>query len=260
MSKETINIKCPRCGKPFLFYKPVDNTHNVVTCTHCGNKITLKLNPVDIKVGAAPRSQTLGKPLAAPGKPGLYYINERAVPGQSYTVSCGCCGRKSVVKAVVGVNKSVCAACGAVTGFAAPVPSGAAKQQPAGSQPAPAPVKHTQKVGSTEMDALGEIVWGRFFAPKHFTLRPGIFTLGRKDTEQPSDIQIDDPYASRRSVSIEVMPQGTGYSFKLVVLKTTNPVFVNSNDITAGNSIYLNFGDTITLGRTKLTFKKAKTR
>lgn len=61
---------------------------------------------------------------------------------------------------------------------------------------------------------------------------------------------------SRRSIEIRTERTDKGYTFKLTVRKSTNPVLHNSNPLMAGESVSLNFGDTITLGKTKLRFEK----
>ena len=84
---------------------------------------------------------------------------------------------------------------------------------------------------------------------------PGETTIGRKSNDVPSDIGLDDGTASRRSVKIVVTRgEQTGkYIFKLVVLRTTNAVYVNQNALYNNSEIYLNYGDTIKLGETTLT-------
>ena len=82
--------------------------------------------------------------------------------------------------------------------------------------------------------------------------------VGRDDSDTPSDININDPYISRKSVNIYVMksPEGTGHTFKLTVMKAANPVFVNSQQMHEGETIYLNYNDKIKLGHTVLTLKR----
>ena len=49
-----------------------------------------------------------------------------------------------------------------------------------------------------------------------------------------------------------------GYSFKLTVVRATNPVYVNGTQYAVGESVYLNFGDKLKMGSTKLEFTQAK--
>lgn len=83
-------------------------------------------------------------------------------------------------------------------------------------------------------------------------LKSGTVTIGRKDDKESSDISIDDVTASRRSVKIEITKgkQSGGYIFKLTVLKTTNAVYVNHNAMYTNDSVYLNLGDIIKIGKT----------
>ena len=44
--------------------------------------------------------------------------------------------------------------------------------------------------------------------------------------------------------------------FEITVKNASNPVLVNGQEITIGSSTYLNYGDTILVGNTTLTFKR----
>lgn len=83
-------------------------------------------------------------------------------------------------------------------------------------------------------------------------------TIGRKDDEMPSNISVNDPYMSRQSAKLETIRKDNGYTFKFTVVNASNPVFVNDTHLKPGNSIYLNYGDTIKLGKTRFTFRKSK--
>lgn len=63
---------------------------------------------------------------------------------------------------------------------------------------------------------------------------------------------------SRRSIEILVQQSDKGYTFKLTVLNATNPVLHNNKPLMKGESVSLNFGDTILLGKTKFRFEKDK--
>ncbi len=90
-----------------------------------------------------------------------------------------------------------------------------------------------------------------------YPLKSGTTTVGRTDLSVPSDISLDgDPTISRRSIEIDVTTTESGNKFKLRVLRTTNPVLVNSERLNEGESIQLNFGDIILLGKTRLRFDK----
>lgn len=253
MAHEIIQLKCNHCGQVFSAYKPEDNLHNTVYCPNCNNKITILLNPVDIQAEGQAQFPHLGPAQPVPGKTNLYYIEEHAIAGKRYAMRCGGCSRETVVAAQSGINKIKCKHCGAVTAFGADSPQNGQKQ------PQEKEKKPTEIIGGNgRMYEPAELIWGRLFSNKHYPLKPGTHYIGRRNVAEPSDIQLDDQFVSRRSVSIEVMPQGEGLTYKLVVLKATNPVLVNNVEILAGNSIYLNFGDTITMGKTRLTLRKAK--
>lgn len=90
-----------------------------------------------------------------------------------------------------------------------------------------------------------------------YTLSPGSYTIGRFDNVVNSDIAVkNDPTMSRRSVKIEVIPSEKGNTFKLTVLKSTNPVLHNDEELPQGDSVSLAFGDTIVLGKTRFRFEK----
>jgi DNA-directed RNA polymerase subunit M/transcription elongation factor TFIIS len=92
---------------------------------------------------------------------------------------------------------------------------------------------------------------------KSFKLKIGSNIVGREDPDSPSDISIpSDNTVSRRSIDIVVTKKDSGYVFKLKVLKATNPVLLNNKPLSANESVSLNFGDSITLGKTKFRFEK----
>lgn len=89
------------------------------------------------------------------------------------------------------------------------------------------------------------------------SLVTGENTIGRCDSAQPSQIMVrGDGSISRRSVSIQVKPQGDGKVYLLRVLKSANPVLLQGRVLAQGEEAYLNFGDIIQLGRTKFRFEK----
>ena len=91
---------------------------------------------------------------------------------------------------------------------------------------------------------------------RSFTLCEGSTVIGREDRRSPSDLQICDPEVSRRSVRIEVTPDGSGsYVFTLIVMKALTPVKVNGSVIAEGKNVRLNSGDLIVMGRTTLNFR-----
>lgn len=215
----------------------------------------------------------LGQPIKAPGDNRLYVIKERAKVGQMYKLicpECNFCVTKKIAKE--GRHRWDCPQCKAIVGFAA-VASAPKMHDPAVSQKQESKSesvksaaskaedvqeskKPTKKLDKSASQDLGEFVWGNFFSRKRFALRPGSFYIGRKDDEEKSDLQLNDKYVSRRSLKLDVIPSDKGYLFKMTVVHASNPVFVNSTEVAISNSVYLNYDDVITLGKTRLVFKK----
>lgn len=111
--------------------------------------------------------------------------------------------------------------------------------------------------GCLEIVRFGGMLGG--IANTRFPLHMGLNTVGRADSDTPSDINIkNDPTISRRSVIIEVIPKENGFLFKMKVLRAANPVLHNDKPLMEGEIIYLNYGDSIRLGRTTLRFNKLK--
>lgn len=116
--------------------------------------------------------------------------------------------------------------------------------------------------GNTSSGRLSIVRFGGLLgsmAKKSFPLHVGSNTVGRYDEELHSEIEIkNDNMMSRRSIVIEVIQKETGFLFKLQVLKATNPVMHNNKPLIEGEIIYLNYGDSIKLGKTEFIFEKAK--
>ena len=102
------------------------------------------------------------------------------------------------------------------------------------------------------------LVYGSLLHRKKNALYYGSNVIGRSDVEVPSDIPIDDHFVSRRSVEIKVkrVPDGSGNIFRLRVLKTMNPVYVNNRQIQINEQVYLKYNDKLKIGNTILTLKK----
>ena len=197
-------------------------------------------------------------------------VKAAAIAGNAYTLHCPCCQRFFTFKALpAGSNVAHCPYCKSVFGYNSydrPTHTAGDKerkpQTQAQTDAQSAPHKPTKPINMQRSHrAMGKIEWRKMgLLTKSVPLRIGSNTIGRRDANQPSDIMFDDSYMSRKSVDIEVMPEltSTSYTFKLTVLRAANPVFVGSAQLMKGNSIYLNYGDTIKLGNTTLTFKENK--
>lgn len=228
----------------------------------------------------------LGVPQKVAGKEKLYLIKEPVAIGRIYSVTCPDCGFTIAKKVqVADIHKHICPKCKTIIGFRAEGtavadgsqeqvndgPGVVVKKQPAEKQsetPADKPADESAqkpedehrptdpfKVSGTNS---GEIVWGGVLSQKHCVIGLEPVTIGRKDKDEPSTISLNDDYASRRSAVIERILKENGVLYKFTVLKASNPVFVNGRELLVGDSIYLNYEDTIKLGKTTLTFKKAK--
>ncbi|MEE1223104.1 MAG: FHA domain-containing protein [Bacteroidaceae bacterium] len=90
---------------------------------------------------------------------------------------------------------------------------------------------------------------------ERYKLSEGKTIVGRADDEEPSDISLTgDDTISRRSISIEIVPDDYGFDYILRVLNASNPVRVNGKQIRQGEKTYLDPGDIITVGHTDLKF------
>ncbi len=185
-------------------------------------------------------------------KQGIYVINSKAEIGEEYFVKCPVCGNElDIVAKKTEADKVICS-CKTVIAFVGkPAPS----SEEAEPEEKVEPKKDTEKIQKRKrIKRNGLIQWGVWPFKQSYTLSEGSNIIGRTDKSEPSDIQIKDSYVSRRSVNIEVSESGEGYHFKFKVLRAANPVYVNGHEHDEGTSIYLNDGDTIRLGSTKLRF------
>lgn len=96
------------------------------------------------------------------------------------------------------------------------------------------------------------VVKGFFSSKTRHQLKVGENVIGRADNDVPSDIQLNDAAASRRSANLFVSKGHAGYEYRFSVMKATNPVTVNGKPVMPGESVFLKVGDTIRLGKTKM--------
>lgn len=219
---------------------------------------------------------TLENPIKAPKHEHVYVFTQRVPIGALCKIVCPECSFSLVEKtSKIGNYKWVCPHCNTIVGFVVvnpepveeqkeqpnqdasieePVGSKEGKKEKEEKEESPKPL--TKKIDNENLCNLGELAWGGFFSRKHYPLRVGTIYIGRKDDGEPSDLQLEDSYVSRRSALLEVLSSDKGFLFKLTVKHASNPVYVNSSEISVGNSIYLNYGDVLIFGKTKMTFKK----
>ena len=171
---------------------------------------------------------------------GVYVVKNRAIIGKVYMVVCPKCQKKILVKATSAKTQRVaCGECRTPIYYMG-------KEDTSGG---------TVRV----LPPNGRIEWGSFFKKKSWTINyVGSFYIGRTDDQVKSDVSIDDEFVSRKSLLLEVLPvRGSREcKYKITVNKAANPVLVNGRSLELGESIYLNYGDTILVGNTTLTFKK----
>ena len=208
----------------------------------------------------------LGKAFETERFKGVYAIKEKAVVGRLYQMECPVCNKVLLLKAKEAKPWiEHCKHCGTkifiqgrATEPAKPKveqPQLEKKLEQSSEKP-----NITDKVRTSKnVQTSGKLVWGNMFRRKSCLLHEGENYIGRCDNSCPSDVSINDDYVSRRSILIEVekSSQGKGYTYKLTVKKCTNPVLINGKAQEVGNGIFLNFGDTIRVGNTILTFKPA---
>lgn len=201
-------------------------------------------------------------------KDGVYGIKNKAIIGRPYTIVCPECHNALQIKAEsTKAHKRICKNCNTLICYIG-------KEEDAtpmieleeGEEKST--LTHKYRMGrednkpdtpyATETATPNaKLVWGGLFRKKSYELnRTGNYYIGRDDDEIKSDIAIDDDYVSRRSVLIEVTDRGKGCSYKLTVKNATNPVLVNGQEYRLEESVYLNYGDTILVGNTTLTFKQ----
>lgn len=231
--KRILGIKCPNkeCAHTFKMYAPDKAGIYKVECPRC--KRQFKMNMPDAKKDSSPvdYSEETAKRL-----PGEYLANE------SHIVLCPHCGKAKMrfTPKNAGEEGIVCPKCKGKSIVTIK--------------------KKTEPISVSEViQARGKLqLLRKGWFNKDFALPIGKHVIGRCDKDFPSDISIkDDVTMSRRSVIIEVSQGAKGYSFKMTVLKATNPVLHNNRPLGEGECISLNYGDCIILGNTKFRFVKA---
>lgn len=219
---------------------------------------------------------------------GQYVIPEPAKTGQTWAWMCPKCRKISVIHPTEpGQQAVVCKNCNArtfITVVGLPQPSFSSKSSDNDPETV---IDFTPQQRSVEVDAEtviniappkdetgsetvisnepkrppitdsdGELLWGGRFGRNTHRLRIGSTIVGRNDPKTKSDVNIDDPEVSRRSVRIDAERAGNDFAYRLTVLKSLNPVLVDDKEIAAGKSVPLRYGQTITMGKTVITFRK----
>lgn len=158
-------------------------------------------------------------------------------------------------------------------GYPNPVMQTGGSPQPS-SQPvspktsyAPAPERPASKPTGMELGWL--VVHDEEAEQQTYPLRVGKQVIGRKSVSRPCDIMIEtsDPFMGRNHCILEVKPSRSGgYDFFISDVKltsgvaeqmSTNGTFVNAypTPLKPKDMVYLNDGDTIQMGKTKVVIK-----
>ena len=232
-------IICPHCNKVEIPIRSEKSGKGVIKCLHCKGTVVLKIQEADTANSTDASNATESNDNASKLPIDLgddFYIN------QSYTVVCPHCKEESLTisQDTPGQSIAVCSKCKGRVQFTSRKP--------------------TETIVKSELIQRFRgklILLRRGWLNKDYQLKDGKNIVGRYDEFRVSDIAIKgDSSMSRQSVEIEVDHHDKGYSFKLTVKNSANPVLHNNKPLAIGDSISLNFGDSIVLGKTKFRFDK----
>jgi DNA-directed RNA polymerase subunit M/transcription elongation factor TFIIS len=228
------NCLNPECRQLIKLQRPSKSGVYNVTCPHCGVTKQLNLKGLDAVATENHAEDNSANPVIK--------IQDDFVVGIKYKVSCPHCHKMEFgfVAEKAGDRTISCPSCKGKCGLSV--------------RNKTLPIEPTNSIQALH----GKLILLRKgWLNKDYHLSDGKNVVGRYDESKNSDIAIkSDPTMSRRSIEIEVMQSEKGYSFKLTVLSATNQVLHNNNPLMPGESISLNFGDSIILGKTKFRFDK----
>ncbi len=235
-------ISCKHCSAPVRYRVPGAQGVFRLTCPKCGGTTDIRIIPKELRMQNAASSDANLQDSTHTGEgprqeivscPDCHTKMRFEIKSDGETsMNCPCCNASVIAKIsdgkVVSVSK-----------------------------------KQTKVVVQDPNDSKGKLTVVRYkgifgsLANKTFPLHLGQNTVGRYDEDLHSDIEIKgDATMSRRSVVIDVIRRETGYLFKLKVLKAANPVMHNSKPLVEGETVYLNYGDSLKLGKTTFVFGK----
>lgn len=237
MENATIVIACPDCRKQMRMNNPGKAGVYKITCPFCCKQFSVKM--VD---------NANQKPQHADEAPVLVQ-------------HCTNCGVKMRIRnPQQGTHSVKCPNCQSVQTYS--YRSDAAQSGTHAPQEAKkeeyAPTKTLPKNFNLAQGCL-VVHRGRFASKQVYELKGKETVVGRADSESPSDISVaGDPTMSRRSICISTEAKSMGFLYKLTVLNATNKVLYNNRALAKGDSVYLNFGDRIMLGKTLFSFEKSQ--
>ena len=241
--KQIILVTCPECKKQMRMRNPQTPGVYKITCPFCGKPF-----PVKIVDNTEPAPKPAPKPAPQPQPADDAPVVERF---------CSNCGIKLRIRnPQPGQHNVRCPKCQSVQTYvyeAANDEEGSFETRPVEK------VNKTKPVQKNFNISRGCLVQkrGHFRSDRIFELAGKETVVGRQDSGTPCDVMIDDPTMSRRSISITAETKSSGIIYKLTVLNATNKVMRNGRALNAGMGEYLEFGDTIVLGRTTFKFEKA---
>ncbi len=181
-------------------------------------------------------------------KEGIYAVKEPAIVGKQYMVLCPVCGKPILTKATEPkVFRTMHKTCNVPI-----IIKGVAEKNIKKTDGDSCVTESFIRVGSK---TNAKLTWWSLTGRKQYILRIGKNYVGRRDNENPSNLSLKDEYASAKSICIDVNKTVRGYTFHLTVEHATNPVLINGKEQPEGSSFDLNYGDTIKLGNTTLSFK-----
>lgn len=250
MAEDLLIFTCPQpdCGKQFKMRHPGKGGVYKVTCPACKKAMQVRFPDPNPAAGTA-ASDTAGEATPPPldnstARP--IELKDEYNPCKTYAIECPHCGLKGIkyVPAKAGKQLLECPKCHGKMSLVVTSP--------------------TEIVGGVQVDAppmefnSGRLVLLHRGLRKNefFPLRNGEQLIGRRSAEAPSDVSLDDPTVSRQSVVLDVSFSENGYKFCVTVRKATNPVLLNGKEIRPGFGEYLNFGDILTLGKSRLRLEK----
>lgn len=257
-----INCTNPECGKKIRLKRPEKTVVLTVGCPHCGNKMRIKVPGKSSETvssgtqasGTQPsqpersRPDTTGNVKKDPSAPDFSQAEPICIGtdykvGELYEELCPHCKKHKL-----GFNSSK----PGHKDFTCPLCHGRITAEVH---------QHTKpiQVVTEEVPFIrGKLILLRkSWFNKEYPLREGRNIIGREDASAPSDIAIKgDNTMSRRSVQIDMNRTEKGFFYKLTVIKAANPVIHNGAMLMNGESISLNFGDTIVMGKTKFRFDR----
>ena len=241
---QTILVTCPECKKQMRMRNPQTPGVYKITCPFCGKPFPVKI--VDSNKQPEPAPQPVPKPAPQPA-------DDAPVVEQF----CSSCGMKLRIRnPQPGQHNVRSPKCQSVQTYVYE----AAKGEGENTETRPVEkVNKTKPVQKNFNICRGCLVQkrGHFRSDRIFELAGKETIVGRQDADAPCDVMVDDPTMSRRSISITAETKSAGIIYKLTVLNATNKVKHNGRALSAGMGEYLEFGDTIVLGRTTFKFEKA---